>query len=186
MNCGHFCFNFIEKETYKKAREILDRFANGDINITPPITPSQNTTVFPQSTPYLNNTVNAKNNNLVQRNIKNQIQQQQQTKEPNKTFTPNLGNETMNLNRTKYENMSMYQNAGDTTKFAQPNQMVSPPHNQPAPPSSFALASSARTLLPRPIVAPNRTFFDKLLDFIIGEGPNNRLKFARLFFLSKY
>lgn len=44
-----------------------------------------------------------------------------------------------------------------------------------APPSSLAAANAqARTLLPRPIVNPNRTYFDKLLDFIVGEGPNNR------------
>lgn len=45
-----------------------------------------------------------------------------------------------------------------------------------APPSALAAAQNAhaRTLLPRPIINPNRTYFDKLLDFIVGEGPNNR------------
>lgn len=43
-----------------------------------------------------------------------------------------------------------------------------------APPSGLAASAQARTLLPRPIINPNRTFFDKLLDFIVGEGPNNR------------
>ena len=170
-----FVIIIAEKETYKKAREILDRFSNGvDINITPPVTP-QNISTFPQSTPYLNATINAKNT-LVQRNIKNQIQQ-----EPNQNKTFN-SNETMNLNKTKSENtVSMFGNAGDSSKFVQPQQMISPPTNQPAPPSSLSLASSARTMLPRPIIAPNRTFFDRLLEFIVGEGPNNRYMLKKNF-----
>ena len=82
----------------------------------------------------------------------------------------------MNFNRTKYENMSMLANAGDSSKFVQP-QLPTPPLNQQpaAPPNSFVAPNSvARTLLPRPIIAPNRTFLDKLLDFVVGEGPNNR------------
>ena len=168
-------FLFKEKETYKKAREILERFSNGDLNITPPITPSQNNSgTFPQSTPYItSNAQSNKNANLVQRNIKNQMQQQQQHNGqfPNKTFT-SPSNETINLNKT-----SMYGNPNDSSKFVQP-QLPTPQLNQTSqtnpPPSSFALASSARTLLPRPILAPHRTFFDKILDFVIGEGPNNR------------
>ena len=61
--------------------------------------------------------------------------------------------------------------------MSQPAQKEQPPTsaNLAAPPSGLAAASAqVRTLLPRPIINPNRTFFDKLLDFIVGEGPNNR------------
>jgi len=127
----------------------------------------------------LTNTTLNKTNNLVQRNIKNQIQQQQQNQHQqtisNKTFSSPNNNETINFNKTKYENMSMLGNVGDSSKFVQP-QLPTPHLNQQpaAPPNSFATINSARTLLPRPIIAPNRTFLDKILDFVIGEGPNNR------------
>lgn len=102
--------------------------------------------------------------------------QQNQPNLTNKTFSsPNI-NETMNLNRTKYENTSMNGNNADSSKFVQP-QLPTPQFNQQAaaPPNSFVAPNSvARTLLPRPIIAPNRTFLDKLLDFVVGEGPNNR------------
>lgn len=60
--------------------------------------------------------------------------------------------------------------------MSQPAQKEQPPTsvNIAAPPSGLAASAQVRTLLPRPIINPNRTFFDKLLDFIVGEGPNNR------------
>ena len=33
---------------------------------------------------------------------------------------------------------------------------------------------AARTLIPRPFIPPNRSTIDKILDFFIGDGPNNR------------
>ena len=49
----------------------------------------------------------------------------------------------------------------------------SQPPPPPPPPSALGI-SQARTLLPRPIINPNRSILDKLLDFLIGEGLNNR------------
>ena len=76
-----------EKETYKKAREILERFSTGvDVNVTPPTTPSVNSSFMP-STPFMNSKMNDPNlsminsqkmlnstttgTNLVHRNVRN-------------------------------------------------------------------------------------------------------------------
>jgi hypothetical protein len=153
-----------EKETYKKAREILERFSNGVVDITPPITPSQQ-----NSTPLLNQTHIGHINNgnkLVKRNIKEQMLLQ------NKTFTSPLSSSNENLNRQQLNKTSL-----PVDSSVNIHRITSPPLNQhAAPPSSLGMDSQSlnRTLLPRPVIAPNRTFFDKLLDFVIGEGPNNR------------
>lgn len=129
------------------------------------------------TTPYINaaqmsktmNTTTNANTSLVHRNVKQQQQQQQM----NMTKS-NLDITNANLNKTKMnESISV---SSSSAKLSSQSIMQPPPPPPPhqGPPSSFAMANSARTLLPRPIVAPNRTFFDKLLDFVIGEGPNNR------------
>jgi len=172
-----------EKETYKKAREILERFSlNGDVQITPPTTPAGNTSMFPNSTPALNNTkrmqinetamlnssnmINA-NNTLIHRNVK-QLQQQNQSYNTSKASNSAVNNldqtksQTNQLNSSTVSNVSNIQSSGS---------VITGNNNQQAPTTNI---SQARTLLPRPIIAPNRTIFDKLLDFLIGEGPNNR------------
>lgn len=192
-----------EKETYKKAREILERFSEGiDINITPPLTPSttHNTTnvAFSANTPFINNQRNLNNtmqqSTLVHRNVKH-LQQQSQlnmTKSsPNITNTSvlntttstssrvnNSGSQVLpNPNATIMSSASnMNQTISQSQQFQSQNRADGQTPNQAPIPSALGLAASAqaRTLLPRPIVAPNRSFFDKLLDFVIGEGPNNR------------
>lgn len=77
-----------EKETYKKAREILERFS-ANIDITPPDTPVRgqgpnNTTIMNPTSPYLNQSVMPGSGrmpappvpvtNLVQRNVKHHHQ----------------------------------------------------------------------------------------------------------------
>lgn len=156
-----------ENETYKKAREILERFSNGLVDITPPITPSQQ-----NSTPLLNQTQIGQSNNgtkLVKRNIKEQMLQQ------NKTFTVSSPS-TFSSSNEHRQQLNKTSSGMETSSMSSHRQTSPPLQQHVAPPSSLGLDTQSlnRTLLPRPVIAPNRTFFDKLLDFVIGEGPNNR------------
>lgn len=166
-----------EKETYKKAREILERFSEGvDVQITPPTSPVGNKSVLPNGTPQLmgnqsvrmalnetmmnQSTMNPNNPNstqLVYRNIR-QIQLQNQSMAMSKKSGGNLN--TTNANNTFQA--SSISEANINSNMPRPDQNSTPGMNQ------------ARGTLPRPIIAPNRTMFDKVLDFLIGEGPNNR------------
>ncbi len=104
----------------------------------------------------------------------------------NHTMNPNM-NQTMNpnnLNSTHlvHRNVKQLQMnhtiaAGPTSRSGTlPVQADSPSPGTQSSASQInsACAPSAPRTLPRPIIAPNRTLFDKLLDFMIGEGPNNR------------
>ena len=126
--------------------------------------------------------------NLIQRNprvIQNQHNNLQQSLSMAQgKQTPNIG-ETNKHNLLKTEtnkpsysalsNISSIQSV-DSKQSNQNqtyiNQQIQPP--PPPPPPSAMSISQPRTLLPRPIINPNRSIFDKLLDFMIGEGPNNR------------
>lgn len=162
-----------EKETYKKAREILERFSNGvDFHITPPATPSHNTTMYPQ-TPFVNNTLISQKlpgTTLIHRKDKQSHEQNLNT-----TLNPNLN---ATISNRPGSSASMVSGMSQSNLVSQqiPTQTLGPAHQQQlaAPPLALAASIQARTILPRPISIPNRTFFDKLLDFIIGEGPNNR------------
>ncbi|CAF0948860.1 unnamed protein product [Brachionus calyciflorus] len=169
-----------EKETYKKAREILERFGDGvEISITPPSTPALNKTIA-SATPF-NNTVISQQmpgTTLVHRNVRALQQNQMNTSKSalNSTINNNL-NTTINRMGSS---SSLASDAAPKPTQPIPTQTLGPVQQQqsqmvppPQPPSSLGV-SQARTLLPRPIITPNRTFFDKILDFIIGEGPNNR------------
>ena len=168
-----------EKETYKKAREILERFStSGEVSITPPTSPGNNNSMFPNngSTPItnkrlnetmmanqnMNQTMNLNNLNathLVHRNVK-QLQMMNQTIA--------VGQPTRQFNAQNAQNQSSFnQPSGQLDKTASPGPSSASQLNSTGAPSG------PRTL-PRPIIAPNRTLFDKLLDFMIGEGPNNR------------
>lgn len=156
-----------EKETYKKAKEILERFSSGvDISITPPATPAQ-----PANRTQAAIMTSNGNTNLIHRNVnKNNLNASMRadTSILNKTVASN-GSITHNNNNTSM-NSSVVKSESTTAsgQFVQPTG---------PPPSGLAMmnaSANARTLLPRPIINPNRTFFDKVLDFIIGEGPSNR------------
>lgn len=150
-----------EKETYKKAREILERFSSGvDIQVTPPSTPMKESSS--SSTPFLTkrsdllnetglNTSVMNNAGLVHRNVKSIQNQSMMKQQPQ-----------VNLDST-----SSLRQINNTVNVASSN------NSQQVTQQSMGL-SHARTVLPRPIIAPNRTVFDKVLDFFIGDGPNNR------------
>ena len=172
--------------------------------MTPPPTPTPSiNSSFMPSTPFLNNktilndpnlsvinpnnkmlNVTSNTTNLVHRNVRN-IQNQQMNKQiqnQNKS-TPNVSQIGTKLteNKISLSTNSVAQSAQIDSKQLSQNQsfnqqqMTSAP--QPPPPPSALGMSQARTLLPRPIINPNRSFLDKILDFMIGEGPNNRFKF---------
>jgi hypothetical protein len=190
-----------ENETYKKAREILDRFSGG-LEITPPMSPANATiSQTPASTPFMGNS-NRTNPQMQRFLMSNQhIQMNKSTpnnlnattiaahsttkKGGNKFEKMNNGNQSMIVQPTK----SMISNGSQQTftapappppKSIQSNgeiksdSVVAVSQMQQQPPPSSMSANQQRTLLPRPIVTPNRTFFDKILDFVIGDGPNNR------------
>jgi len=169
-----------EKETYKKAREILDRFSGTDVNITPPESPnslSNNVT-----SPFgMNNTLNMSRNPngtmLVHRNLK----QSQDRQIAMMNISTRANQNESRLNQTQAIKQLPFQtNAGNQGISQQ--QMTSSTSNKPIDSSNKPTSTSgpavllpqAKALLPRPIIAPNRTIFDKILDYIIGEGPNNR------------
>jgi hypothetical protein len=117
--------------------------------------------------------------NLVHRNVKQNIMQQ---------FPPGV---TVNaVNSQQLGNRLTIAGADMNTPVNKTNlnstqaigggqqQQQMPPSAAAAAPGSASLNTTARTLLPRPIINPNRTYLDKILDFIIGEGPNNRLENA--------
>lgn len=182
-----------EKETYKKAREILERFSTGvDVNVTPPTTPSVNSSFMP-STPFMNSKMNDPNlsminsqkmlnstttgTNLVHRNVRN-IQNNQASnliQNQNKS-TPNISQIAPKLtdNKISSSTTSVPQTGQLEAKHLNQNQSFNQQLLPPPPPPAALGMSQARTLLPRPIINPNRTFLDKILDFMIGEGPNNR------------
>jgi len=105
------------------------------------------------------------NTTLVHRNIK-QIQQQNMTM-PSQPRQPNNLDITSRASQGNLLNLSTASNVQLSTAS---NVGATPAAANVAPPS----VSQQRTLLPRPIIAPNRTILDKILDFLIGEGPNNR------------
>lgn len=165
-----------EKETYKKAREILERFsASGEVSITPPTSPGNNNSLFPNngSTPIMNKRMNE--TMMANQNM-------------NQTMNPNNLNATHLVHRNVKQLQMVNQtiavgqltrpsNAQNQSHFSQPSghldQTASPGPSSASQLDNTGVPSGPRTL-PRPIIAPNRTLFDKLLDFMIGEGPNNR------------
>lgn len=181
-----------ENETYKKAREILERFSGGtDINITPPTSPmnetvagNSNMTPFNQTMPKHPRT-NLNNTNLVHRNINNTRNNNnvpesrsvnlaaKSTPMPGNGANRQAANEqnNNNNNRLNESRMPAEQMASNLSMMGgQPSaSLTNLNQTQHANPQQ-----ATRALLPRPIMAPDRTFFDKLLDFVIGEGPNNR------------
>lgn len=96
-----------------------------------------------------------------------------------------------NVKQIQQQNMSIYQGPKPGNNLLEPtksqsnllnastmssssNVQSSASNLGPSAPAPTPQVSQQRTLLPRPIIAPNRTIFDKILDFFIGEGPNNR------------
>lgn len=167
----------------------MERFGGGvEISITPPATPAVNKTMF-APTPFINNTLNTQKQvpgtTLVHRNVKHlqqqsqtgsQSQQQQQLNNTSKSVLNSTVNANLNATINKGSNNSLSSVSQSSSVSQQvPTQTLGPGQQiQQAPPTALAASTQARTLLPRPIITPNRTFFDRLLDFIIGEGPNNR------------
>lgn len=87
-----------------------------------------------------------------------------------------------NVKNLQNQSMMKQSNALDASS-RQMNNTMNVASSAQGPQTSMGL-SHQRTLLPRPIIGPNRTFFDKVLDFLIGEGPNNRFDFFLLYFLT--
>lgn len=165
-----------EKETYKKAREILERFStSGEVSITPPTSPGNNNSMFPNngSTPITNKRMNE---------TTMAIQNMNQTMNPNNLNATHLVHRNVKQLQMMNQTIAVGQptrpsNAQNQSHFNQPSghldQTASPGPSSASQLNNTGAPSGPRTL-PRPIIAPNRTLFDKLLDFMIGEGPNNR------------
>ncbi len=182
----------------------MERFSAGvEIHITPPNTPL-NANSNTSSAVINQRAMTIAGGHLIHRNVsKNLIQQQQQqqaafndtmiqqtSKNSYLKSTPivppssssssgkNLADETIqNINdKTGFlMNRTIASSSSLNTQQMMPPPSSSQPTSMSAPPSASAASQQQqRTLLPRPIMNPNRTFFDKVLDFIIGEGPNNR------------
>lgn len=165
-----------ENETYKKAREILERFSTGvDIQITPPTSPLNNKTIFPNDSPQ---TIDSKNRKMNETMMMNQS-----------TLNPNNLNATQiihrNVKQIQQQNQSMIMsqkpsgilnNTNTNANFQTGSTSETISHSNVSLPRQVSplAMNQPRGTLPRPIIAPNRTIFDKVLDFLIGEGPNNR------------
>jgi hypothetical protein len=174
-----------EKETYKKAKEILERFGsssnvgNVDVAITPPCTPMHNVTMGgagqQQQSMLLNRTMPPQQNGmtLTHRNVNKNILQQ--LNNPNESMrvggnlAPAAASESTSMQTPINSKANLNATAAMVVPPSTSQQGQQQQQQPPIPPSG-----TARTLLPRPIINPNRTFFDRILDFIIGEGPNNR------------
>lgn len=164
----------------------MDRFSS-DSNLSPPLSPSNDSSFLP-STPFGNKTsdpnasvFNPKNlntTNLIHRNVRNIQNQQQINLQSLNKSTPNISDVNRQMLPKEIEskicNATISSSNQTDLKQTNANQSFANQSQLPPPPSAMGL-SQARTLLPRPIINPNRTFLDKLLDFMIGEGPNNRL-----------
>jgi hypothetical protein len=137
----------------------------------------------------MNSTLIHRNMRVIQnqQNILHQsaIMSQQQKSTPNIAESNRQVNIHQKLNQNENKSMVAASSSFVGQKF-QPDlkKNVPNPNNQsfmnqpgplpPPPPPSALGISQARTLLPRPIINPNRSILDKLLDYMIGEGPNNR------------
>ena len=151
------------------------------MHITPPATPSVNATMCVGSPANnmneTNNGFNSKLNNtthLIHRNIR-QIQQNQSLIGTAKS-TPNIvGTNTLEVKKalqSQPQSQSLASNMLNNSNLSGTNTQQSMSTSLSVNPQ-YAMAQP-RTVLPRPIVPANRTIFDKVLDFLIGEGPNNR------------
>ena len=173
-----------ETETYKKAKEILEKFGDAAelALFTPPNSPNAVNNSSKQlaatqqpvgNRPHLSSANTA---SLVHRNRMNATvigQQQQQHKH---LLNQTIATAGTNSNATSNSNNSNLSTTGTSNNNNKKNESIS--NGQQQPPSVLGSShhhqQQQRTLLPRPIIQPNRTIFDRVLDFIIGEGPNNR------------
>lgn len=133
-----------ETETYKKAKEILMKFAPDQLRLSAPATPQQS--IIPKSplpssseTPKLNASQLA--------------------------IPPLLQPGTELRRRALASSASNYAaNVSITNKTSLQNPLL------PATPSR----TGGETPLPRPILPQQRSYIDRLVEYVVGDGPNNR------------
>ena len=173
-----------EKETYKKAKEILEKYGDGvDVKITPVSSPTLNNSTY-YATPYSNRLASSNpsanpnfQSQLIHRTIrKPEVANPVTSHQPMKPLPSTQSSSEMPSNRNAHQAPNAKQNerakqrSNDEMEF-QRSQIVR--HEQPRQINS-SIISQARTQLPRPVMGPDRSLFDKMIDYLIGEGPNNR------------
>ncbi|CAL1688219.1 unnamed protein product [Lasius platythorax] len=134
-----------ETETYKKAKEILLKFAPDELNMTP-LTQKLS---MPTETP--------------------------RRPTPQAIISPQPG--TGELRRraiSTYNAQIGVTGPGLMTPNIKPNNQ---PLNAPFPPSGRIINPASigfRSPLPRPVLPQQRTVIDRLVDYLVGDGPSNR------------
>ncbi|CAL1688218.1 unnamed protein product [Lasius platythorax] len=138
-----------ETETYKKAKEILLKFAPDELNMTP-LTPKLTQKLsMPTETP--------------------------RRPTPQAIISPQPG--TGELRRraiSTYNAQIGVTGPGLMTPNIKPNNQ---PLNAPFPPSGRIINPASigfRSPLPRPVLPQQRTVIDRLVDYLVGDGPSNR------------
>ncbi|XP_071861804.1 zinc-ribbon metal-binding protein lunapark isoform X2 [Bombus fervidus] len=140
----------IETETYKKAKEILLKFAPDQLKTTPPAIKISD----PCSTPEYIESLISTFEDLRKRKIS-----QSQVLNALSCIPFNTG--PVPAGTTPVRNLP-------NTPFQSNSKLVNTPNlNHKSP----LLCSST---LPRPILSPQRTHLDRIIDYLVGDGPSNR------------
>ncbi|XP_011503630.1 PREDICTED: protein lunapark isoform X2 [Ceratosolen solmsi marchali] len=126
-----------ETETYKKAKEILMKFAPDQLKITPMLCPQS---VIISDSPKLSTT---------------------------QMIVPSLQTE-VELRRRALTSSNFPQNLS-INRITQPEIVRITPSQTPS-----TVYQKSESSLPRPILSQQRSYIDRLIEYVIGDGPNNR------------
>lgn len=137
-----------ETETYKKAKEILLKFAPDELNMSP-LTPKITQKLsMPTETP--------------------------RRPMPQAVMSPLPGSAELRRRPISTHNTQI----GVTAPVLTPSiKSINQPQNAPVPPNARIINPASigfRSPLPRPVLPQQRTVIDRLVDYLVGDGPSNR------------
>lgn len=146
-----------ETETYKKAKEILLKYAPDKLNVTP-LSPQP---PFRVSTPVETSP-----------NVKSSI--------PQNVISPLPSSGELRRRVVASQNQLLNVQSGMPTNTGLVPIGTAPIRNTPITPFQSGVkpvtnpAMAYRSFLPRPVLPHQRSAFDRLVDYIVGDGPSNR------------
>ncbi|KAF7992455.1 hypothetical protein HCN44_001780 [Aphidius gifuensis] len=163
-----------EKETYKKAKEILLKFAPDQLRMTPPvgkITSPTDTPKRPVDTPRAS----------ITSPIGSVVPQSGRGVGQNALSPMSAGGNELRRRAFNFASPGGVTPSIGTPKFgARPLAIgFTSQYNTPAGPMSnikspVASLMSPRSPLPRPILSQQRSYLDRLVEYLVGDGPSNR------------
>ncbi|XP_017760982.1 PREDICTED: protein lunapark-B isoform X2 [Eufriesea mexicana] len=137
----------IEIETYRKAKEILLKFAPDELRLTPPTYTASSPAKITERSSTPHNMSHASLSGELRRRV---VTSQNQPLNVQSGMPANTGLVPVGMTPT--------QNPPNTSFQSAPNTPI----------------RSYRTSLPRPILPRQRSYLDRLIDYLVGDGPSNR------------